>query len=369
MKHINCAFGLGDTWLVCALAHALPGVTVHVKPDHAPIAEMFGLAYETSPGGITVHPSTMSGGNALDALTAREGFSQADMYRLLLDLPLDTPLARPTLKWHSSAPRGVVIMPHARSMPTRPLWFWRDLAERLSRTMPVYWNSPEACAGTTRFYGHIGELYALIEAAGWVIGPNTGGFVCAVASELKAHKTLIAHVPEEPFRFNAHVTLKGAFPFSHQRKFCGRDYDVDEIGPDDVIEIPEGEPNTRPSPILRAPMSLGDILDRLTILDLKLEANPSRHIKRERQEILDTLQEAGIGQADTEPQLTALRAANRAGFEIGDRLYAQTNEQTPEATALHIAMMRTNKDRVKAKQAINAKTGSLLTEAKTYSLQ
>lgn len=290
MWHLHCSDGVGDTYLVCALWREFEKVngptTISVREEHVHIPQMFGARFQTLrslmmvPGehawrpGIPINagPLHAARGDAIEKLTAGGAFSRADLFRFILRLPWDAPLAKPLLlnEWRKQAAswteirpafqhkgKSVVIMPHAKNMPAPPLEFWMQLAVELAgkRNVPVLFNDLHThlpSAGDTRIemealeksgrilriHPTLGVLYAMIEHAGWVIGATSGAFHAAAAAELEARKSLVAMWPlgfDKPFRVNDWLALESPFPYSNARSFCGPDLRVDQFEVDTSI--------------------------------------------------------------------------------------------------------------------------------------
>ena len=419
MWFLACSFGTGDTYLICALWRAFEAqhgpATIVVAEHHAPIAQMFGVRYEVGLSRpmaadfqegtpFVVHPSRMAFGAQIDALTGREGFSQADMYRLLLRLSPDAPLAKPQPPgpWQDqSIPKGrsVVLMPHSQSWPPAPPEFWQELAKALlDRTdLDIVLNSgslqPQGSTRVRSVFPSLEMLFSLMEHCGWVIGPNTGGFACAVSAEIKASKTMVVQRPATiPFEMSPTLKLTQSFPYSHQRKFDGFDYEVDEHELIDraswapaIDRIVASRPPIAPKPkrIVRGPMSVGDIVDRITILEIKAERLQSAADRLAAAREVRELQEA-IQEIDLPAELVAaLKEANIRGWELADKMYEDFpfgSDWEPDLTKAsdwavavaglkaHRAMMDANRDRVRARQQIDAASNSLLRELKSYSV-
>lgn len=117
-------------------------------------------------------------------------------------------------------------------------------------------------------------------------------------------------------------------------------------------------------------VSPGDAIDRLTILELKLEriVEPEKRefALREHQMIATALAGAGLP-AMGELQET-LKAVNAALWDVEDRL--RDHERRQDFGAAFVAAARSvyrhNDRRAALKQEINAKTGSQLNDVKSY---
>lgn len=123
-----------------------------------------------------------------------------------------------------------------------------------------------------------------------------------------------------------------------------------------------------PPPIL-APISLGELIDKITILDLKnerLQGAALANVQRERDALHQTL--ASL-QRSVDPALVeALHHTNASLWEVEDQLRDHERQQDFGATfvALARSVYRLNDERASLKKRINLEAGSLLVEEKSY---
>ncbi|PWC88329.1 hypothetical protein TSO5_22770 [Azospirillum sp. TSO5] len=124
-------------------------------------------------------------------------------------------------------------------------------------------------------------------------------------------------------------------------------------------------------PIL-APVSWGELLDKITILDIKAEriadAEKLANVRREREAL-----EAVAAQADTaRPEVTAviddLRAVNTTLWEIEDEIRdcERAKDFGPRFVELARQVYHTNDRRAALKRDLNQMLGSELVEEKSY---
>jgi hypothetical protein len=130
---------------------------------------------------------------------------------------------------------------------------------------------------------------------------------------------------------------------------------------------------TPPEPyILLAPLSLGDLVDRITILFIKKELikDPVKltHIKKEHTILNNTLKEAIESAAEFDPLLQALLQVNKNNWYNFDRIREkkQLKEFDEEFIKLARTIYRLNDRRYNLKKQINMLYGSLLVEEKSY---
>lgn len=123
------------------------------------------------------------------------------------------------------------------------------------------------------------------------------------------------------------------------------------------------------APIL-APISLGELIDKITILELKqqhLQAAPAlRNVARELQALQTLL--SGL-ELDLDPELVAwLKAANAELWRIEDaiRLKESQHDFGPGFIELARAVYLTNDRRSAIKKEINSRYGSQIVEEKAY---
>lgn len=120
------------------------------------------------------------------------------------------------------------------------------------------------------------------------------------------------------------------------------------------------------------PISVGELLDKITILEIKAEriGDPAKlaHVRHE----LDALAglSAGLGLGTEALALVGeLGQVNRRLWDVEDRLRALERAETfgPEFIALARSVYRENDHRARLKRRLNELTGSALVEEKSYS--
>jgi hypothetical protein len=123
--------------------------------------------------------------------------------------------------------------------------------------------------------------------------------------------------------------------------------------------------------LLSAPASVGDVLDRLTILAIKvarLPEGPRAHAADEHAALLAAWGAAGLPAPAEVPEYAALAEVNRALWDVEDRLRAA--EARGDFGAAFVedarAVYRTNDRRAALKRAINQRFGSRLVEQKLH---
>ena len=123
---------------------------------------------------------------------------------------------------------------------------------------------------------------------------------------------------------------------------------------------------------LQVPVSVGEVLDKITILQIKLahisDAAKRANIKNE----LDALLPLVAGDAFTTDQMQALMAelksVNEALWDIEDDIREKEAAKSFDAEFIRLArtVYKTNDKRAEIKKQINLATGSALVEEKSY---
>ena len=123
---------------------------------------------------------------------------------------------------------------------------------------------------------------------------------------------------------------------------------------------------------LQVPVSVGEVLDKITILQIKL-AHISNAAKRVNiQNELDALLPLVAGDAFTTDQMQALMAelksVNEALWDIEDDIREKEAAKSFDAEFIRLAraVYVTNDKRAEIKKQINLATGSALVEEKSY---
>ncbi len=394
--HLVALHGTGDTYLVCALAEAVERfhhreVTVVVKPAHVAIPRMFGLRLAIDEDlvreaernrvmqqgtennlrlgvpRVFVHPSFVRHGARIDQLTVKGDVSQADMYRAILHLPPDAPLALPA-PLAAARHTGVLLIPEARSWPnTQPL-FWIELYNRLhDMGRDVLINDADWT---------LEQLLEECASAEWVIGPQCGVMSTLCAARFPCRKTF-ATPSVDGGRYPG-LPVADTFPYAYVTKFAGDDYDVEEFKITSgnhaaLVEMIAGGVNARrlrpvnllPVRSVMAPLSPGDAADRLAVLQVKQE--------RFGPDLVAGIQRELGRYCHLVPQMAApqglydqLVQLHRDGFDMHERFVRGALSDAPGLEADHAAAVKLNKRRVELRQAIDAACGAATTEVKSY---
>lgn len=404
MIRLVALFGTGDVYLVCTLFEAFKQqhgeAKLVVKSHDVSVVDLFGLpyvvddelvlraeqdhefqrTYENSLNGdiFYVHPSFLCSGAHLEQLTARWTASQADMYRCLLGLRTDAPLARPTnLPAAQMEPNTVLVLPMAKSWPNDQNTFWLELFLQLSLGgRKASWVDPD---------WSLSELFLRCAASEWVIGPQCGVMSILAAAGFPCRKSICTPSIDG----NDHPGHLGwaidTYPYAYVTKFTGNDYDVEEykITDDNHAEVVGsilGGVNAlrlrpvSPLPVLsvEAPLSPGDFLDRLAVLTVKRARFPFEKralIEREYQrygEIYRQMELPGKIQASMHRKLVELIDLHDETFNLLENLVPIVFADCTVHGDHHVKVIRLNRLRIELKQQIDALCNAPYTEVKSY---
>lgn len=126
--------------------------------------------------------------------------------------------------------------------------------------------------------------------------------------------------------------------------------------------------------LVRVPVSVGDLIDKLTILEIKLKRidDPQKreHIQNELELLVPVVKEAKLMD---EPSLIRLKdrlsAVNQLLWEIEDEIrgHERRLDFGSEFVELARAVYKTNDLRAELKREINLSIGSSIVEEKSYS--
>ncbi len=121
-----------------------------------------------------------------------------------------------------------------------------------------------------------------------------------------------------------------------------------------------------------SPVSVGEFLDKISILEIKSEriTDPAKldNIRRELETLRSTWQQSPYAAADLEPEYSGLKAVNEQLWEIEDDIRDKERAQAFDARFIELAraVYVTNDRRAELKKALNLKLGSDLVEEKSY---
>lgn len=125
----------------------------------------------------------------------------------------------------------------------------------------------------------------------------------------------------------------------------------------------------------RIRVSIGELLDKLSILEIKREriADPAAlaHLQDEWEELARVRRELlGPFSGELQKAFDRLRAVNETLWEIEDAIRAKEAEGQFDDGFIELArrVYQTNDERARIKRWINESTGSVLREVKSYTL-
>ena len=124
--------------------------------------------------------------------------------------------------------------------------------------------------------------------------------------------------------------------------------------------------------LVETPISVGDLIDRITILAIKLERiadeDKLMHIRREHDLLVARRDETVTRSPALDGLVREIEGVNRALWDIEDALRAmeQAGDFGPDFIAKARAVYQTNDERARIKTRINDLTGSALSEQKSY---
>src|SRR6185312_11701744 len=123
---------------------------------------------------------------------------------------------------------------------------------------------------------------------------------------------------------------------------------------------------------ISVPISYGELIDKITILEIKSErmtdAAKVANVRVELDLLDETWRDASAARIDIADQRAALRAVNEALWDIEDRIRLKEKAKAFDAEFIELArsVYIRNDERAKVKRAINEKLGSTLVEEKSY---
>lgn len=385
MNKLVTMFGTGDTYLVCALFRAYVAKygpsEIICKTSHATIPRMFGIQFQLNDSIVTlaetghwqtiedltyVHPSCPLNYTRPDQFTFKCGdISQADMYRALLDLPLNTMLDHPKInRTAGQIKKSALLIFEAKSWPnTQPL-FWRKLNNALVKEgWSVEWNTGAQS---------LDELFEQCARTEWVIGPQCGVMSILTTARFACRKSFCTPAIDDAEKRPPDYPIHRTFPYAYVSKFSGEDFDVDEFkitdhNHDDVIvKLLQAQAGRLQAPVMtiNAPLSPGDFLDRLAVLHVKLEKFDVMRraaIQREHDRYYEIYKaQPFCGQLFDSLLLNHRKTFDLCSSYVPDALVGKNDEQR------HAKAIQLNKERVELKRKIDLICQSPYSDVKDY---
>lgn len=124
--------------------------------------------------------------------------------------------------------------------------------------------------------------------------------------------------------------------------------------------------------LISVPVSFGELIDKITILEIKSErmddANKVANVRHELTLLEKTWSDNAANSADVSNARARLKAVNESLWEIEDDIRVKESRRTfdDEFVELARAVYVTNDQRAKIKKEINVALGSELVEEKSY---
>ncbi len=124
--------------------------------------------------------------------------------------------------------------------------------------------------------------------------------------------------------------------------------------------------------IISVPVSFGELLDKMSILKIKLEriSDPAKlaNVRRELESLQVTWDHAEESKVDLGELLADLKKVNEQLWEIEDEIRELEREKRFDARFIELArsVYITNDERARLKREINQALGSALVEEKSY---
>ena len=117
--------------------------------------------------------------------------------------------------------------------------------------------------------------------------------------------------------------------------------------------------------IIKTPISVGELLDKITILQIKSQYSNNSYILKELQDLINIAKEH---QVYNEQDLLELKKVNSKLWEIEDQLRELEKQQNFSSVFIELArqVYQTNDQRALIKRQINQKTNSDYQEVKCY---
>ena len=123
---------------------------------------------------------------------------------------------------------------------------------------------------------------------------------------------------------------------------------------------------------MRVPVSVGELIDKITILEIKSERirDPGKlaNVRKELALLCETWSQSELSEHDISAERAGLKRVNESLWEIEDAIRVKEIEKSfgDEFVELARAVYINNDDRAALKRRLNELTGSTLTEEKDY---
>jgi hypothetical protein len=373
MIHLVTQHGTGDTYMTLAFAAAVARVrndkvSVRIKPEHRAIVDMFPdvsghdlpKGWTTTDTPINCHPASFSGDISRFAYLDRAP-SHADLWRAMLDLPLDEPMVRGQFSHTANnvSPEKVFVIKEARSWPNNHPEFWPALIDALEQSgRLVGVNKPEDSLDT---------VFTNCSYANWVIGPQCGVMAILCHALFPCRKTICT-----PDVDGTGWIVPKTYPYGYVTKFAGEDYDVDEVKITEDVEgavkrVIDGDGGSG-SLIRDIPVRInyGEFCDRLSILQVKAMNKPTRGaVAREYYKLFEKIAPMLDSSFKTTDAFAKLWDVNVKAWDVNERLVTDVFSRGNVLSSDFVAVSKLQKKRTELKNQINELFGSQQ-EVKSY---
>ena len=124
--------------------------------------------------------------------------------------------------------------------------------------------------------------------------------------------------------------------------------------------------------LIEVPVSFGELLDKISILQIKSErmSDPQKlvNVRRELDALVETWGKAAQSKIDIADLLAGLKAVNERLWVIEDDIRIKESQQAFDAEFIRLAraVYFENDERARLKREINLRLGSALVEEKSY---
>jgi hypothetical protein len=125
-------------------------------------------------------------------------------------------------------------------------------------------------------------------------------------------------------------------------------------------------------PELLVPISPGELIDKITILEIKSQRMTDeaklKNVRTELAMLTETWKASAYAATDVGPEWAGLRGVNEQLWDIEDRIRDKERDAKFDAEFIELAraVYVTNDERAAIKKRINTKLGSALVEEKSY---
>jgi hypothetical protein len=403
--------GLGDVYLMMALyaafVQAHPGneIVLVIKSKHRAVAGLFPGVRIQVDDKITysmegdqdrqrnylndlwtgapfyAHPCMKRTRLTIDELPSKLRVSQADLFRMVLGLPLSAPLTRAAAP-HCAYRANTVMIVDAVTWPNTQPGFYPKLVDALRRSGREVWINVDAPPRVP-----LSEVFTRAAETEWVIGPQCGLMSILITGGFPCRKTLAT--PSIDDGTAPAYWARQTFPYAYSTAFAGVDADIEEykVGSnhDGVIKLILEGANARrlwphdpaPTKSVTLPLTPGDFFDRFAVLTVKREKfSPDQRAAIEREyQRHDEARRQWLWPQAVDPLLDQLIELHARNFDLLAELVPQAIENkgvdvdwsdTASMIEAHFEAMRSNRDRVRLKQEIDRLCHAPYFETKSY---